>query len=287
MRVILVPFSDRPESKTALGVAAGLADRVGANVVGCHLRPHREMDKDYQAFGLPLFGSPKKEWLEQLAKKSTDSAAKRAGKSFAELMTAKGFRLARRPSLKLKKGAIWIEQVGLPDKLMAIMGPLSDLTVVSRPAANGHIARMFLLAALLQSSRPVLILPANQVRIPGKRIAIAWNQSAESARVVSACMPLLETAEQVTIISCGPEGRLGPKAKHLQSYLKNYGVDAAVKATRGKDEVAELLATYKETKSDLLLMGAYSRARFREMVFGGMTQYMLTKAKIPVVMQHS
>jgi nucleotide-binding universal stress UspA family protein len=45
--------------------------------------------------------------------------------------------------------------------------------------------------------------------------------------------------------------------------------------------------TYRETKSDLLMMGAYSRSRFREVVFGGMTEFMLWRARIPVIIQHS
>ena len=47
------------------------------------------------------------------------------------------------------------------------------------------------------------------------------------------------------------------------------------------------MGVYKDSRSDLLLMGAYSRARFRELVFGGMTEYMLTAAKLPVIMQHA
>lgn len=287
MRVLMVPAADRPESKTALEVAAQIADRIDANLVGCHLRPHQDFGKDYKTKGLPLFGSPDKAWLEQLARKSTDSSAKRAKKMFEAVASDHGFRLARRPSLKPGSTAIWQEKVGLPDRLMAVAGPLTDLTVVTRPTAKGNIARMFMLAALLQSGRPVLILPPNQKRAPGRRIAIAWNQSAEAARVVTDCMPLLQTAEQVTIISCGIEGRLGPKSKHLQNYLRHYGIDSQIRVSRGGKEENELLAAYKETRSDLLLMGAYSRARFREIVFGGMTEYMLSKSKIPVIMQHA
>ena len=49
----------------------------------------------------------------------------------------------------------------------------------------------------------------------------------------------------------------------------------------------ELMAAYRDSKSDLLLMGAYSRTRLREIVFGGMTEYMLWKAKIPLIIQHA
>jgi len=42
MRVILVPVADRPECAHALEAAFRLAARFDANVVGCHIRPHRE-----------------------------------------------------------------------------------------------------------------------------------------------------------------------------------------------------------------------------------------------------
>ena len=67
MRLLMVPFSDRPESENALSVAAGLAQRIDANVMGSHLRPHRDKGSAYQSSGLPLFGSPKREWLEHLS----------------------------------------------------------------------------------------------------------------------------------------------------------------------------------------------------------------------------
>jgi nucleotide-binding universal stress UspA family protein len=286
MRVLLVPASDRPESKAALQVATGLAARLGGNVIGCHLRPHRDPSRAYRATGLPLFGSADREWLDELTDKSTDSAARKAQKSFEQVVAAAGFTLVRRPRLGMEKTAIWQEKVGVPDKVMSIVGPVADLTVVSRPAAKSNVARLFLMAALMHTGRPVLILPPAQTKVPGKRIAIAWNQGMEVARVVSACMPLIQQAEEVSIISCGLENRLGPKANQLQGYLKHYGVKAAVVASRGRNEEHELLEAYKKTGSDLLLMGAYSRLRFREVVFGGMTEYMLTKAKIPLIMQH-
>jgi hypothetical protein len=41
MRLILVPTADRPESVLALDTAFNLADRLGANVAGCHVRAER------------------------------------------------------------------------------------------------------------------------------------------------------------------------------------------------------------------------------------------------------
>ena len=287
MKVILVPVSNRPESKTALQVSVDLAARLEANIVACHLRPHRALDKDYKPAGLPLFGSANRQWLDELNVKSSKSAAHEAKKAFTKIVQDGGFKISQRTGGPAGKSAQWQEKVGSPDRLMAILGPVADLAVVSRPAAGGNVGRMFLLAALMHTGRPILILPPKLTKAPGKRITIAWNQGAEVSRIVSACMPIIQSADQVNIVTCGPQDRLGPKASQLKSYLKNWGVDARVLTTRGKDEEAELMNTYRETNSDLLMMGAYSRSRFREVVFGGMTEFMLWRARIPVIIQHS
>lgn len=233
-----------------------------------------------------MIGGSDQQSLDELAKKTTKTASARARESFEKMAREAGFTLARRPRVNLEKGAIWQEKVGTPDRIMAIVGPLSDLIVVNRTASKGNVDRMFMLAALLHSGRPVLILPPGKTSVPGKRIAIAWNQSPEAARVVSACMPLLQAAEKVHIISAGRDNQLGPKSGQLAAYLTHYGIKATRIITQGHDEPAELTASFRESGSDLVLMGAYSRARFRELVFGGMTELMLKKSSIPVVMQH-
>ena len=100
-------------------------------------------------------------------------------------------------------------------------------------------------------------------------------------------MALLQKADHVTVVSAGRENRLGPKSFQLAAYLAHYGIQASRVITQGHHEAAELTATLKESGSDLVLMGAYSRARLRELVFGGMTEHMLRKSTIPMVMQHT
>ncbi len=286
MKVLLVPVANRPESRVAVDIACGLAEKLDANVIGCHLRPHRDAGKEYKNKGLPLFGSAEEEALRELSRKGSPSGVRGAAAMFSRQTAAAGFTESKGPRLNASKLAIWHELVGSPDKLMSIAGPLSDLTVVSRPASGGRLAQMFVQAALLQSGRPVLVLPQQQKKIPGRRIAIAWNQSPEASRTVSACMPLLTVADQVSIISCGAEDKRGPKSSHLKDYLKHWGINAKSLRTKGRHEEQELLQSYRDSKSDLLIMGAYSRSRLREVVFGGMTEKMLWNTNIPVVMQH-
>ncbi len=286
MRVILVPVADRPECAKALRVAFELARQLNANVCGCHIRPHRG---SRVALPMELASLADYEAVWEAADRGKQTAQRNAAARalFGKVSDKHGYPLINRPTSA--PGAVWLEKVGSPDKVLSIMGPVSDLLIVSRPKAKGgKIARLFLLAALLNSSRPVLVLPQNGKSPVGKRISIAWNQSAEAARAVAAAMPLLQNAEQVNIISVGPESGLGPKASQLATYLKFWGVKSKrVAAPRAADASEGLIKGYHDTRSDLLVMGAYSRNRLRQRIFGGVTEFMLHKAKIPVLMLHT
>lgn len=287
MKVFLVPVADRPESRVAAEIAFGMACRLDANVIGVHLRPHPDDSQSYRTRGLPLFGAADGEALRELSGKGSAKSLRATRAMFKETAEAVGFKAAKGPQQGKHKLAIWQELVGAPDVVMEMAGSLADIIVVSRPTAKAKLARSFLLAALLRSGRPVLVLPRRQARIPGRHIAIAWNQSAEASRTVAACMPLIAGAEQVSIISCGNEDRRGPKARDLATYLKHWDVGANVLRTKGRNEEKELLQAYKDSDADLLIMGAYSRSRLREVVLGGMTEQMLWHSNIPVLLQHT
>ncbi|MDH3747312.1 MAG: universal stress protein [Gammaproteobacteria bacterium] len=274
MRVILVPVADRPECAKALSVAFDIGKRLGASVSGCHMRPHRYSEVSMSnAFSNAAW-----------RKKCTNKAPAAAQALYRCAAEQRGYDLIRRA--REKPGALWAERVGSPDVLMGIFGPVSDLIVVSRPARSRNVADMFMRAALLESSRPVLILPQTTRRRVGKRIVIAWNQSTEVARSVSAAMPLLVAATEVSIVSCGPEDHPGPKSTQVVAYLKHWGVNAEHFETRGRKIEPELMAAYKELEGDLIIAGAYSRSRWREKVFGGTTEFLLRKARIPVLTVH-
>lgn len=183
-------------------------------------------------------------------------------------------------------GALWAERVGSPGIVLSILGPVSDLIVVSRPLKTGGVADMFMNAALIESGCPVLIMPQNGRKTTGKKICVAWNQSGEAAAAVKAALPLLRRADEVTIVSCGAEDRIGPKSAQLAAYLAHWSIKADRLNTRGRDVEKDLLESYKNAGADLLIAGAYSRNRWREKVFGGTTEFLIRDARMPVLMLH-
>lgn len=274
MRVILVPVADRPECANALQAAFDLGKRVSASVSGCHIRPHR-----YSEVSLSM-ASADNTWR----RKSTKTAPKKARKLYEETAARNGFELIRRA--RVAPGALWAERVGSPGIMLSILGPVADLIVVSRPDQSGGVAELFMNAALLESGCPVLIMPQNRRTSVGGKICIAWNQGSEVAAAVKSALPMLERAEEVTIVSCGPEDRVGPKSAQLAAYLAHWGIKTDRINTRGRHVENELLASYKDVGADLLIAGAYSRNRWREKVFGGTTEYLICNARMPVLMQH-
>ena len=274
MKLIFVPVADRPECARALDTAFELGKRLGASVRGCHMRPHRYSDVSLSS----AFADA--EWR----KKSTKKAPAAARGLYERAAEHHGYEMIRRA--RREPGALYSELVGSPGILMGIAGPASDLVVVSRPARKGGVAELFLDAALLESTAPTLILPQQGRKHVGRRVLIGWNQSPEAARAVRAAVPLLAAADEVSIVSCGAEDRPGPKAGEIASYLAFHGIRAARVTTKGRDVEAELVATYRELKSDLFIAGAYSRSRWREKVFGGTTEYLLEDANIPLLLLH-
>ncbi len=275
MRVIMVPVADRPECARALQAAFNLGKRLGASVSGCHIRPHRLSNT--------TLGT---EFANAAWRKRSNKRAPAAAKAmFARIAEQNGYKVARHA--RLAPSAQWSQRVGSPDKVMGIVGPVADLIVVSRPAEAGGVADMFLLAALIHSGRPVLILPKATRKVVGKRVCIGWNQSTDAARCVSAAMPILQQADEVTIVSCGPEDRAGPQSGQLAAYLRYWGVDAERVSTHGHHIEAELMQACKDIRADLLIGGAFSRSRWREKVFGGTTEYLIRKARIPALLQHA
>ncbi|MBT8137008.1 MAG: universal stress protein [Gammaproteobacteria bacterium] len=287
MRSILVPVADRPECQAALKQAFKIADELSASVTGCHLRPQREESRrSRERHFLLQFGRDNGE-SKKLSGKQVDLRSTAARRLFTGIAKSRDFQLVERPVLGKSRCAMWYEMVGSLDRLFRIAGPVTDFSILSRPKrkSSGQAVE-FVLSAVLHSGKPVMILPQKGVRSVGSNVLIAWNQSIEAARAVTAALPLLVRAESVTICSCGPENSVGPKSSALVNYLKMWGVKSRRVSTRGHDVKDELRETYKESGSDLVVMGAYSRNRLREVVFGGMTEHMLFHSNMPVFMQY-
>jgi nucleotide-binding universal stress UspA family protein len=80
----------------------------------------------------------------------------------------------------------------------------------------------------------------------------------------------------------------GPPAEQLIRYLYRNDVKARllVVELNGKTTGGAILAAAESLGCDLLLKGAYTQSRLRQMIFGGATQHVLANAPLPVLLAH-
>ena len=143
-------------------------------------------------------------------------------------------------------------------------------------------------SALFESGRPVLIAPPSSPRSLATNVLVAWNASTEQARTMAFAMPLLRLAQRVTV--CTVEGATvaGPSGEQMARSLKMNGIAAeTIVLNPGKRSAGEtILAKADELGCDLVVKGAYTQSRLRQMIFGGTTRHILANAKLPVLMAH-
>jgi nucleotide-binding universal stress UspA family protein len=183
----------------------------------------------------------------------------------------------------------WVRSGALGDAFIGGHGRLFDLIALGRPGREPHDPRMPPLeAALFESGRPALITPSTVPKVIGRNVLIAWNGSTEQTRTTAFALPLLHMAETVTLLSVEGGMTPGPTGEEFAHYLRLNGIAvAAVTVGLGKRTTGEVILDYAKTQGcDLLVKGAYTQSRLRQMVFGGATRHILANAALPVLMAH-
>jgi nucleotide-binding universal stress UspA family protein len=102
-------------------------------------------------------------------------------------------------------------------------------------------------------------------------------------------MSLLQQANRVTVLTVtGGTGVPGPTAEQMVRYLQRNRVVAEPLTIElnGRNTGEAILATADSLGCDLLIKGAYTQSRLRQMLFGGATQHVLANAALPVLMAH-
>lgn len=158
--------------------------------------------------------------------------------------------------------------------------------------ADVDVPADFVASAILGSGRPALVVP--HIATPewaGRRALVAWKETRESARAVSAALPLLRQADSVQVI-CFDEPRTDDAPVDglpgIDAWLRAHGVAATVmhEPAPGHDLGEVLLSVAADQRSDLLVMGCYGHGRAREWALGGVTRTVLGAMTLPVLMAH-
>jgi nucleotide-binding universal stress UspA family protein len=184
----------------------------------------------------------------------------------------------------------WLDDAPEGDGFVGTYGRVFDVIVMNRPDANTtRLHNGAIESGVFESGRPIVLSPPSPPRQIGTNVLIAWNCSTEQARATAFAKPLLRLADRVTVLTViGGTGVPGPSAEQLIRYLQRNGIAAAPLAVEldGRTTGEAILATAASLGCDLLVKGAYTQSRLRQMIFGGATQHVLANAALPVLLAH-
>jgi len=271
MKNILVPVELHSSIDSVLQTALLMAKRFNSRIEGLALGPDLP---DLVAFDMPVSWtvSDQNTWKEM-----TDEAQRK----FEAAMTAGGL-----PASGKAPGWGWAGDRSLGDSQMASYGRTFDLTVLGRPGSERGDPRLATAeASIFESGRPILLAPPESPRSMGDTIVISWNRSTETARCVAMAMPLLLQAKKVVVLTIEGFWVDGPTGEQCAAMLANHGipVDAVTKPNKRSHGESALEET-ANLGGDLLIKGAFTQSRLRQMIFGGPTAHIMAKAKLPVFM---
>jgi nucleotide-binding universal stress UspA family protein len=276
MKALLVPTEQHDLMASTLETALLLARKFDSYIEGFALRPAID---NFAAM------DPVSSMAMATVRQHDEDAAKQARAMFEDFMQARGIPRMESSNSSLSFG--WFDSAPDGDNFVGSYGRVFDVTVLGRPGDEPQSPRMVTLeAALFESGRPVLIAPPAPPRWLGDNIVIAWNCSTEQARATAFAMPLLHAASRVTVVTVEGGTVPGPTGAQLARFMQRNGIPAEpITISPDKRSTGEaLLAKAEALGCDLLVKGAYTQSRLRQMIFGGTTRHILASAQLPVLM---
>jgi len=269
MKSILLPVDQSEQMPSALESAWHLANLFESTVEGVALRPaFAEIVAPDPIVAVTI---PPADWNEV---EFTRNVRQRFD-TFAGAHAAGGARFR------------WRGGSAVEDSALGSLARVYDVAVLSRPGSRG--ARMTALEAVLfDSGRPVLMAPPAPPKSPlGQTVLIHWNASTETARVIALAMPILRKAKRVSFIAVEGHISPGPSVKDAVAHLEANGIAATEKTVVGRNKPGEaILAEAAAIGADLLIKGAYTQSRLRQMIFGGMTRHLILHSPLPVLFSY-
>jgi nucleotide-binding universal stress UspA family protein len=288
---IFVALSGGSAGQGAVDLACRLARRFETHVEGFHVRADPTQAALGYGLGAPVVG----DLLERTAQEIAESA-ERAKQHFDKAVAENDLPLkteppAQHPGAAVAPGAsaAWREETGFAGDLIPRRARLFGLVVLGRSDRVVDKPHTDVLEdTVLRCGRPVLLAPASAPKHLGETIAIGWNGSSEAARAVAGAMPFLRQSNSVVVLTIGG-GTGDADGQGLVQSLAWSGVAARLKELAPASGVsigARLLSAARDEGADMLVMGGYGKAPWREMLLGGATRHVVATGLLPILICH-
>jgi nucleotide-binding universal stress UspA family protein len=136
---------------------------------------------------------------------------------------------------------------------------------------------------VMQSGRPVLVVPVKVELLQLDHILVAWKETREARRAVVDALPMLQVAKQVTVVEIvekSDKKAANLRLQEMTEWLAQHAVKANyIVQTIKDDDATDLVRIAKKLKANVVVAGAFGHSRLREWAFGGVTDTLLHSSK--------
>lgn len=273
-RDIAVFLDASPAGEKLAGQAARLAQRHNAHLVGVYGLSRNGDSIASEGFAR---GEAAIDQVLERHRRSNERRLLVAGRRFAEL--------TGEDKVSAEFRVIWREAADDGSVLRALN---CDLIVSAQPKPADQPWNAERL--LMETGTPVLLVPdAWTGDVFGDNVLIGWNRSREARRAVNDAMPFITTSRVNTILTVdserNPEHFGKDPGANLLQHLERHGAKADVvhAISDGESPAEVILGEAAARGANLLVIGAYSRPRTSELLFGGVTRSLLAASRIPML----
>lgn len=174
----------------------------------------------------------------------------------------------------------------------AVCARFHDLVVLGQHHDGKDAPEELVEHVILQSGRPVLILPAvGSYPTLGTNVLVAWNGGREAARALHDAMPLLAQADNVEVLTVRPPSKVPVGIPlpplNILDHLASHGASVTKEVLGGEDiGIMDLILSRAfDQGADLLVMGAHGGYQL-PFFKGAGTRHILKHMTLPVLMAH-
>jgi nucleotide-binding universal stress UspA family protein len=273
-KTILVHCDAGKTTRTRVAIAADLAERFDAHLVGLHVR---------QRFEAPMFSDATValDALYQTYEQAVKTEETASSAAFQGALAGK------------RHSSEWRVVDGYAEDNLMAAARYADLVVVGQrePEPTPESTPSDLPEKLsLHSERPVLVVPHIGVtQPPGRTVMVCWNGRREASRAVTGALPLLKAAERVIVLTIDAAKADQPDAsERAGDWLTRHGVKVTVQSdsAAATDVGNVILSRAADAAVDLIVMGIYGHSRMREFVLGGASRTLLASMTVPLLIAH-
>ncbi len=176
--------------------------------------------------------------------------------------------------------------VGVRSTMVAQQTKFCDMVIAAAPQKG--VATATFEAAVLESGKPVMIIPRAMKEFKTDKIIIGWNNSPEVARAVSEAIPIMQNAKEVHIVSTKAYTTEAlTRIKDLRDYLSLHDIETTFELIKTTFVPGEgILNAAHKGGFDMIVAGAYCKKGLKEMMLGGSSRYMLEHTTLPALVSH-